>query len=64
MARKAHLSDGQVSTKLVNGVYEIEAPYPSLAEETAVIFREFLTLNGDGVTSSMRVDGSVTNSFV
>lgn len=25
-----------------------------------IIYREFLTLNGDGVTSDMRVDGSVT----
>lgn len=61
MARKSHLSDGRVDVKLVNGIYEIEAPYPSLAEETGVIFREFLTLNGNGVTNSMRVNGSVTN---
>jgi len=37
------------------------APFPPNDDrDTQVIFREFLTLNNDGTTSDMRVDGSTT----
>lgn len=63
MARKSHLTNGKVGVRISDddGAYEMEAPYPSVSEDNSVIFREFLTLNGNGITSSMRVDGSVTN---
>lgn len=60
MSRKSLVSYNGKNVKEVGGVYEMEAPYPSLAEDTASPFREFLTLGGDGVTRSMRVDGSAT----
>lgn len=38
-----------------------EAPYPPASEETKItVYREFLTLNNDGTTTDMRVDGSTT----
>lgn len=41
------------------------APFPpSTDEDTQVVFRQFLTLDGDGITSDMRVDGStLSKSF-
>lgn len=60
MSRKSTISYNGKNVKELGGIYEIEAPYPSLAEDTTSIFREFLTLNGDGINSSMRVDGSTT----
>jgi hypothetical protein len=39
-----------------------EAPYPPASEETKItVYREFLTLNNDGTTTDMRVDGSTTS---
>ena len=61
MSRKTYITNGNIESKIVNGIYEIEAPYPPISEDNITIFREFLTLNGDGVTNSMRVDGSITN---
>lgn len=41
-------------------LYTQEAPFPPVGEDTKItIYREFLTLNGNG-TSDMRVNGSVT----
>jgi hypothetical protein len=38
-----------------------EAPYPPSLEETKItIYREFLTLNNDGTTTSMLVNGATT----
>jgi hypothetical protein len=38
-----------------------EAPYPPASEETKItVYREFLTLNNDGTTNDMRVNGSTT----
>jgi hypothetical protein len=58
MSKRSFFSNDNNSSKTQSGVYEIEAPYPTTSDETSVIFREFLTLNGDGVTNSMRVNGS------
>jgi hypothetical protein len=58
MARKSTLSDGKNRTKVFSGIYELEAPYPTVSEENAIIFREFLTLDGNGTTDSMKVNGS------
>lgn len=42
-------------------LYTQEAPYPPASEETKLtIYREFLTLNNDGTSTDMRVNGSVT----
>lgn len=44
-----------------NRSHEIDSVYPPLFDENPLrIFREFMSLNGDGVTTDMRVDGSVT----
>lgn len=61
MSRQTYITNNKVNSKLVNGIYEIEAPYPPISDDRVVIFREFLTLNGDGITNSMRVNGSITN---
>jgi len=38
-----------------------EAPYPPSSEETKItVYREFLTLNNDGTTTDMRVNGATT----
>ena len=38
-----------------------EAPFPPASEETKItVYREFLTLNNDGTTTDMRVNGSTT----
>ena len=43
-------------------LYTQEAPYPPTDEETKItVYREFLTLNNDGTTTDMRVDGSTTS---
>ena len=42
-------------------LYTQEAPYPPTDEETKItVYREFLTLNNDGTTTDMRVNGSTT----
>lgn len=43
-------------------LYTQEAPYPPTDEETKItVYREFLTLNNDGTTTDMRVNGSTTS---
>lgn len=45
-------------------LYTQTAPYPPAGEDTVMtIYREFLTLNNDGVTTDMRVNGSVTKQY-
>lgn len=61
MSKESFITNGNSNSKLVNGIYEIEAPYPTISEDKVVIFREFLTLNGDGINNSMRVNGSSIN---
>lgn len=61
MSRNSYITNDNISVKLVTGAYDIEAPYPPISEDNVVVFREFLTLNGDGINRSMRVNGSVTN---
>lgn len=54
---------GQIA-KVVNGgaLLTQNVPFPPLGEvEQMKIFNEYLTLNGDGTTFDMRVDGSVTD---
>ena len=58
MSKRSFLSNDNNLVKSLSGVYEIEAPYPTTSEENVIIFREFLTLDGDGVTNSMKVNGS------
>lgn len=42
-------------------LYTQEAPFPPVGDDTKItIYREFLTLNNDGTTNDMRVNGSVT----
>ena len=40
---------------------ELDSPYPPVIDQSPLrVFIQNLTLNGDGITSDMRVDGSVT----
>jgi hypothetical protein len=41
-----------------NQVFEIESDTPPDISAEVFVYREFLTLNGDGVTTSMKVNGS------
>lgn len=42
-------------------LYTQEAPFPPVGDDTKItIYREFLTLNNDGTTNDMRVNGSTT----
>ena len=67
MSRNSNIVDGGGSglkARVTSGGYLNTQPSPYPAEDNrdlALVFREFLTLNGDGVTTSMLVDGS-TNS--
>lgn len=45
-------------------LYTQEAPYPPSSEETKItIYRNFLTLNNNGTTTDMRVNGSTTKQY-
>lgn len=45
-------------------LYTQEAPYPPAGEDVIMtVYRDFLTLNNDGVTTSMIVNGSVTKQY-
>lgn len=58
MARRSTISADKNEAKIVSGVYEIKAPYPPLTTQDPVIFRDYFTLNGNGTTRLMRVNGS------
>lgn len=45
----------------INRLYEIDSDYPPLVDDNRRIFVDNLTLNGDGTTSQMTVDGSTTS---
>lgn len=61
MARKSVIEFDDRASEVSGGFYTIEALYPGISEEEEIVYRQFLTLNGDGINQSMRVDGSVTN---
>lgn len=45
-------------------LYTQEAPYPPSSEETKItVYRNFLTLNNNGTTTDMRVNGSTTKQY-
>jgi hypothetical protein len=45
-------------------LYTQAAPYPPAGEDTIMtIYREFLTLNNNGTSTDMRVNGSVTKQY-
>jgi hypothetical protein len=66
MANTVKIGDGDGGgqiAKVVNGgaLLTQNVPFPPLGEiEQMKIYNEYLTLNGDGTTFDMRVDGSVT----
>ena len=64
MSRRSKIADGNNRrVKVVeNRVYETDAQYPPLINNQYLsIYSTSLTLNGDGTTTDMKVDGSVTN---
>lgn len=69
MAVKANIEDGSGNgnfAKVSNEgfLFTQEAPFPPSGEETKItVYREFLTLNNDGTTNDMRVDGSTTSQY-
>ena len=70
MASKIQIVDGSGNGKYAKVsdegfLYTQEASFPPSGEDVKLtVYREFLTLNGDGVTTSMLVDGSVnTQNF-
>jgi hypothetical protein len=53
----------KAAVHVVNGgrFKEIDSPYPPVIDQSPLrVFLQNLTLNGDGITSDMRVDGSAT----
>lgn len=67
-----------IKTKIVDGrgtgnsarvsdqgfLYTQSAPYPPAGEDTIMtVYREFLTLNNNGTTTDMRVNGTVTKQY-
>lgn len=45
-------------------LYTQEAPFPPASEATKItVYRQFLTLNNDGVTADMRVNGATTKQL-
>jgi hypothetical protein len=69
MSIKTNIEDGDGSGRLARVspegfLYTQEAPYPPADEDTKLtVYREFLTQNGDGTTTDMRVDGSTTSEI-
>lgn len=69
MSIKLNIQDGGGSGTLAKVspegfLYTQEAPYPPIEPETKItLYRNFLTLNNDGVTSDMRVNGSTTKKY-
>lgn len=69
MAVKANIEDGSGNGNLAKVsnegfLFTQEAPFPPSGEETKItIYREFLTLNNDGTTNDMRVNGSTTSQY-
>jgi hypothetical protein len=69
MAVKANIEDGSGNGNLAKVsnegfLFTQESPFPPSGEETKItVYREFLTLNNDGTTNDMRVDGSTTSQY-
>ena len=69
MSRRTSIQDGNGSGRNTTvdpgGYLRVQpAPFPPTSDEdTQIIYRQFLTLNGDGTTTDMRVDGSVTKQL-
>lgn len=69
MAVKTYIEDGTGTgnTAKVSPegfLYTQEAPYPPIEPETKItLYREFLTLNNNGTTSDMRVNGATTKQY-
>ena len=69
MAIKSNIEDGSGKGNLAKVsnegfLFTQEAPYPPSGEETKItVYREFLTLNNDGTTNDMRVNGSTTSQY-
>ena len=63
MSRKQKITYNSLQPKVDSNhrLYEIDTTYPPLTNEKQLLFySNSLTLNGDGVTTDMRVDGSST----
>ena len=66
MSIKTNIEDGAGNGYLAKVspegfLFTQEAPYPPSSEETKItVYREFLTLNNNGTTTDMRVNGSTT----
>lgn len=69
MSRTTNIVDGEgsgIKAKVNSGGYLRTEPSPYPADDTrdlTFVFRQFLTLNGDGTTNSMLVDGSTTSQL-
>jgi hypothetical protein len=69
MSIKTNIEDGSGKGYLAKVspegfLFTQEAPYPPSSEETKItVYREFLTLNNDGTTTDMRVNGSTTSQI-
>jgi hypothetical protein len=69
MSIKTNIEDGDGSGRLARVspegfLYTQEAPYPPADEDTKLtVYREFLTQNGDGTTTDMRVNGATTSEI-
>ena len=69
MSIKTNIEDGDGTGRLARVspegfLYTQEAPYPPADEDTKLtVYREFLTQNGDGTTTDMRVNGSTTSEI-
>lgn len=61
MGRKSNVVYQNKFTKVSdNSLWEIESDYPPITSEKKFFYRSYLTLNGDGTTIDMKVDGSTT----
>ena len=69
MSIKTNIEDGDGTGRLARVspegfLYTQEAPYPPADEDTKLtVYREFLTQNGDGTTTDMRVNGATTSQM-
>lgn len=69
MSIRTNIEDGEGTGRLARVspegfLYTQEAPYPPAGEKTKLtVYREFLTQNGNGSTTDMRVNGATTSEL-
>ena len=64
MSRTGKLEYDDISAKVSdNRLREVEVDFPPVSKRQSIVFREYLTLNGEGSSFDMIVDGTTPQEF-